>query len=881
MQEVFDNLINELSHEFSTLLQEEVDEEQISNDLILLIEKNKKVVELLLKVKTGSEWGYLFSLEKFIKTIPSSVKKNKEFINSLINLHGASFLEYADDELKTDLRYLENLEKIDSEIINYSYLLCTINKKVIQFVRENHRIPKVIIERNIPIDLELAIEFASHTTGYEFIPVKFWSHEKIWPIINEEYFDIDIDYSEYPEILDEINDFNIEVWDNESILLKLSPKVLSQFVDKISFRLKDNEDFIINSKCKGLFSAASLRLKKKKDFVIKGLEYLKWDNKDFLSEFSNDLKSMIFFDATMPGNFLDKVSPGLKKNKLLQDYKLRRYPDRPSKEDVIGQDTRYYKNLSSSLLHDFDIAKEACLSYHENIYFVPQSLINDRFFFISIISFATVTMHSYDKFIPIKFWDDFEIIQKLFYSKNSSKDYFFISSRIRNNRNLFLQFVMFIQQPIMLKAYKDDEEIAFQILIKNPSQFSSISKSLQNNEEFISRVLKVNQKILFYAPKEFAQSTSLLNIATSEHPDILSIRSLGKFFDKKIYKSSNYIFDLIIDNINFIELLEYDQIFNSGLGIESIEDIPNSDYQDYQDYQDYSLSNKGEIQESAKLNNLSIKNNTVEEIKTSVRKMFWTSPNECLQKIALNPIYYSIAPPNWKCDPDFISKVIKVCIPPKFDYLPIFEMNKKLTLELLNKNLIGIDKLDEHIFHDSEIFGALLLNCPHPYLYANFSNHEAYKNKELMKKVFNKRTEILYETSVFKDDPEILLEAIAKDFRYFSCVSENLKKNKKFMIRAIGANPRCISMRSPLKKDFDLLTKVIEKDYTALEINFGLTKIKREEMLKLLKLNGNIIRYLPIKDHLDKEIVKTAISSNPQSLEFIDPLILSLFHLNN
>jgi hypothetical protein len=208
-------------------------------------------------------------------------------------------------------------------------------------------------------------------------------------------------------------------------------------------------------------------------------------------------------------------------------------------------------------------------------------------------------------------------------------------------------------------------------------------------------------------------------------------------------------------------------------------------------------------------------------------------------------------------------------------------MNKKLTLELLNKNLIGIDKLDEHIFHDSEIFGALLLNCPHPYLYPNFSNHEAYKNKELMKKVFNKRTEILYETSVFKDDPEILLEAIAKDFRYFSCVSENLKKNKKFMIRAIEANPRCISMRCPLRKDFDLLTKVIEKDYTALEINSVLTEIKREEMLKLLKLNGNIIRYLPIKDHLDKEIVETAISSNPQSLEFIDPLILSLFHLNN
>ena len=101
------------------------------------------------------------------------------------------------------------------------------------------------------------------------------------------------------------------------------------------------------------------------------------------------------------------------------------------------------------------------------------------------------------------------------------------------------------------------------------------------------------------------------------------------------------------------------------------------------------------------------------------------------------------------------------------------------------------------------------------------------------------------------------------------------------MIRAIEANPRCISMRCPLRKDFDLLTKVIEKDYTALEINSVLTEIKREEMLKLLKLNGNIIRYLPIKDHLDKEIVETAISSNPQSLEFIDPLILSLFHLNN
>ena len=105
--------------------------------------------------------------------------------------------------------------------------------------------------------------------------------------------------------------------------------------------------------------------------------------------------------------------------------------------------------------------------------------------------------------------------------------------------------------------------------------------------------------------------------------------------------------------------------------------------------------------------------------------------------------------------------------------------------------------------------------------------------------------------NVYWKNKEFVLKAIKIDVSSLRYASEELKNDENFIIEVI--KNRCYSMEYTLKQLFDNVSKELLNN--------------KKFVLKILRIDGCLLRYVPYEFQNDKEIVLEAIRDNGYNLE--------------
>ena len=129
--------------------------------------------------------------------------------------------------------------------------------------------------------------------------------------------------------------------------------------------------------------------------------------------------------------------------------------------------------------------------------------------------------------------------------------------------------------------------------------------------------------------------------------------------------------------------------------------------------------------------------------------------------------------------------------------------------------------------------------------------------------VNNKATSFEYATEEMRKNQDLVLKLIGKKWYkagIIKYISNTLKENKDFILKAVEQNPYVIEYVSfPMKRNKDVLLKAVESNGMLLSYTSSQLKNDEEVVLKAVKNNGTALRFASTKLKNDKEIVRTAI----------------------
>lgn len=120
-----------------------------------------------------------------------------------------------------------------------------------------------------------------------------------------------------------------------------------------------------------------------------------------------------------------------------------------------------------------------------------------------------------------------------------------------------------------------------------------------------------------------------------------------------------------------------------------------------------------------------------------------------------------------------------------------------------------------------------------------------------------------------RDDKELALKAIKRNYTAFGWTSENLRNDKEFVISAMKVNGYSLLQAGHLKKDIEVQAVAVKQDPSAYVATTDELK-KDEEILKsVLSQKGRMLQYALPEYKEDKEIVLIALQNDMKARMFI------------
>ena len=261
----------------------------------------------------------------------------------------------------------------------------------------------------------------------------------------------------------------------------------------------DDEEFMldcleIDDEC---FKFCSYRLRDKKDFVMKALNYAGPEYDKVGDKLKNDfdiLKSLKIKDFSKYGHDIL-----INENKLLQLIKNSNYKDFTNYQWLSIRGISKKKNFFLNLLDDSYNA-EFCLKWADN------SLKNDFNFISKCISknarsikFANKNINKFEKLVLKAIKKDGEILKSL-------------GSQFLNNKKVILlaaetngEVYKYIN-----KSLRNDKQIAFKCLLKDPQMLRLANKKFKSNKNLILKLIKKDFKCFKYIDKKLKSDTQVL-----------------------------------------------------------------------------------------------------------------------------------------------------------------------------------------------------------------------------------------------------------------------------------------------------------------------------------------------------------------------------------
>lgn len=229
-----------------------------------------------------------------------------------------------------------------------------------------------------------------------------------------------------------------------------------------------------------------------------------------------------------------------------------------------------------------------------------------------------------------------------------------------------------------------------------------------------------------------------------------------------------------------------------------------------------------------------------------------------LKAVSKNSWNIKYASDELKNDKDFILKAIEIdgwCI---LSTNEDFRMNEDFMLEAIKLNSWSINLIPPILRNNEEfMLQAIKLN----YLCLEYISNELLAHSEIINRVFEFINISKYSGNPMLSDENIILEAIKNGELFcFANVSDDIRNNREFMLKAIELNSDCIGYSSnKLLNDSDYMIEVIKKNPKC--INFASVDLKHEKdfMLKAIERDIWCMEYARENLLNDEDFVLQAI----------------------